>query len=275
MDIVILLYEGMTALDAIGPYEVLAQLPGAQVRFAAAARGVVRTDTRALGLVADHAVADVSSADVLVVPGGPGDALVRATPRLLDWVRTIHETTQWTTSVCSGALILGAAGLLRGLEATTHWMVRDTLREFGALPVAERVVERGKIITAAGVSAGIDMALAVVERAGAPDRVVFSSFDRESLVRLRARSDTASLAVLWHGRRLDAALPLAERVGARALHVRKDRVSPEGVLRAARAGLTVRAWTVNDPADFARLGSAGASGVFTDFPERFLHTPSL
>lgn len=169
MQIVILLYDGMTALDAIGPYEVLANLPGAEVRFAAAVQGLVRTDTRALGLMADHAVAEVASADVLVVPGGPGDALVRADPRLLAWVRAIHETTRWTTSVCSGALILGAAGLLRGLRATTHWMVRDQLREYGAEPVAERVVEQGKILTAAGVSAGIDMALRLAERAAGAD----------------------------------------------------------------------------------------------------------
>src|SRR5262245_64960298 len=107
MQIVILLYEGMTALDAIGPYEVLVNLPGAEVRFVAASRGLVRTDTRALGLMADHAVADVTSADVLLVPGGPGDALVRADARLLAWVRAVHETREWTPSGCSRELLLG------------------------------------------------------------------------------------------------------------------------------------------------------------------------
>jgi glycerophosphoryl diester phosphodiesterase len=113
--------------------------------------------------------------------------------------------------------------------------------------------------------------LAVVERAEALGRVVFSSFEPESLVRLRACSPHAEVAVLWQRPRLAAALRLAERVGARALHVRKDAVSAAGVREAAAAGLTVRAWTVNDPGDFRRLAECGVSGVFTDLPERFLH----
>ncbi len=169
MDIAILLYEGMTTLDAIGPYEVLAQLPGAEIRFVARRRGPVRVDTGALGLIASHGREDVSAADVLVVPGGPGDEDVRADPKQLDWVRAIHDTTTWTTSVCTGSLILGAAGLLRGLPATTYWAVLETLREYGAEPTSRRVVEAGKIMTAAGVSSGIDMALRLVQRIAGDD----------------------------------------------------------------------------------------------------------
>jgi putative intracellular protease/amidase len=169
MVIAILLYDGMTALDAMGPNEVLGQLPGNEVRFVAAERGLVRTDTRALGLMADHAIADVAAADVVVVPGGPGDEAVRRNPRVLEWLRAMHATTTWTTSVCTGSLILGAAGLLRGLRATTHWYSLEELRQYGAEPVRERVVEQGKIVTAAGVSAGIDMALRLLQRTAGDD----------------------------------------------------------------------------------------------------------
>jgi putative intracellular protease/amidase len=169
MVIAILLYDGMTALDAIGPYEVLAQLPGATVRFVAERPGTVRVDTGALGLVASHGIADLPGADVLVVPGGPGDALVRAKPPMLEWIRAVHATTRWTTSVCNGSLILGAAGLLRGLRATSHWMVLEELRAYGAEPTLERVVEQGRIVTAAGVSSGIDMALRLAQRIAGDD----------------------------------------------------------------------------------------------------------
>ncbi|HEX8163923.1 MAG TPA: DJ-1/PfpI family protein [Pyrinomonadaceae bacterium] len=160
MDVAILLYEGLTALDAVGPYEVLTLLPGARVRFVAKRAGTVRTDNGALALVADHGFADVGSADVVVVPGSSNstrDAMGDAAT--LEWLRAVHATTRWTTSVCSGALVLGAAGLLKGLRATTHWVALEHLRAFGAEPVHERVVREGKIVTAAGVSAGIDMAL--------------------------------------------------------------------------------------------------------------------
>ncbi len=169
MDIAILLFDRMTALDAIGPYEVLANLPGAEIKFVAETTGLKRTEHRSLGLFADYSVADVTSADVLVIPGGFGEEDVRAKPAMLEWVRAIHATTKWTTSVCTGALILGAAGILKGLDATTHWAARDILRQFGANPVKERVVERGKIITAAGVSAGIDMGLHLARRIAGDD----------------------------------------------------------------------------------------------------------
>jgi len=169
MRIVIFLYDGMTALDAIGPYDVLRQLPGAEVVFVGDTAGVKRTEAQPLGLVADRALADVTRADILVVPGGLGQERVMREPATLAWIRRIHETTTWTTSVCTGSLILAAAGLLRGLRATTHWAVLDELRQFGATPVSERVVEQGKIITAAGVSAGIDMALRLVARIAGDD----------------------------------------------------------------------------------------------------------
>jgi putative intracellular protease/amidase len=160
MNIAILLYEGLTALDAIGPYEVLTLLPDARVQFVAKNAGAVRTDSGALALVADYSFADVVSADVVVVPGSSNSTRAAMEDQVtLEWLRAVHETTRWTTSVCSGALVLAATGLLTGLKATTHWVALEHLRAFGAEPVHERVVREGKIITAAGVSAGIDMAL--------------------------------------------------------------------------------------------------------------------
>ncbi len=164
MRITFLIFDNLTALDAIGPYEVLCRLPGAEVMFVGETAGIKRTDPSSLGLVADRSIAEVDSTDILVVPGGRGEEQVREKPHMLDWVRRMHETTQWTTSVCTGALVLGAAGLLKGLPATTHWASLEKLRDFGAEPRSERLVEHGKIITAAGVSAGIDMALHLARR---------------------------------------------------------------------------------------------------------------
>jgi transcriptional regulator GlxA family with amidase domain len=164
MDIAIPLFDRFTALDAIGPYETLSRLPGARVTFVAAEPGPVLTDNRMLSLVAERALADLPNPEIVVVPGGIGTRAVMNDAELVDWVRTAHETTQWTCSVCTGSLVLGAAGLLDGLEATTHWMAMDTLASTGALPTGRRVVEQGKIITAAGVSAGIDMGLTLAAR---------------------------------------------------------------------------------------------------------------
>ena len=169
MKIAILLYEGFTALDAVGPYEVLARLPGADVTFVAAERGVVTSDTGFLRLVATARLDEVAQADIVLVPGGPGDEAVRAHAPTLEWLRRLHEGTTWTTSVCTGALILGAAGLLRGARATTHWAYFDALRGYGADAVKARAVEDGKLVTAAGVSAGIDMALRLVQRVAGDD----------------------------------------------------------------------------------------------------------
>ncbi len=159
MEIAILLYDRLTALDAIGPYEVLSRLPGARARFVAVEPGPITTDNGMLTLVAEGSLADASAPDIVLVPGGPGEVATRAGGPALDWLRAVHETSAWTTSVCTGSLILAAAGLLEGKRATSHWLALEQLRELGAEPVSERVVFDGKIVTAAGVSAGIDMAL--------------------------------------------------------------------------------------------------------------------
>ncbi len=164
MEIAILLFDGITALDAVGPYEALAMLPEASVRFVAPETGVKRAArSGALALVADHTLADVPHPDVVLVPGGPGEADIRKDERVLDWLRSAHETSRWTTSVCTGALTLAAAGVLDGVEATTHWSSMDDLAALGAKPVHDQVVVRGKVVTAAGVSAGIDMALRLAQ----------------------------------------------------------------------------------------------------------------
>jgi putative intracellular protease/amidase len=150
MDITCLLFDGLTALDVVGPYEVLQRLPEANVQFVAREAGPVRTDTGFLALVADAAWSDVKSSEVLVVPGGFATRALEEDAELLAWIRAIDATTTWTTSVCTGAMLLAAAGLLQGKEATTHWASLDRLAEYGAIPARERVVTQGKIMTAAG-----------------------------------------------------------------------------------------------------------------------------
>ena len=169
MQISILIFDGITALDAIGPYEVLRNVPGWEVAFVGKEAGEVRTEDGALGLIVDHAIADRRSADILLVPGGEGNRALMEDEAVLDWVREVDRGTKWTTSVCTGSLVLGAAGLLAGKRATGHWLYLDPLREFGAEPVGGRWVEDGKVITAAGVSAGIDMALHLVGREAGPE----------------------------------------------------------------------------------------------------------
>jgi len=164
MDIAIPLFDGITALDAIGPYEVLSRLPGARVRFVAETPGPKRTDNKQLTLIADEALSAVPPPEIIMVPGGFGTRRLMTPNPLLDWIRAAHETSQWTTSVCTGSLLLGAAGLLKGLDATTHWAAMDDLAGLGARPTLQRVVFQGKIVTAAGVSSGIDMALTLAAR---------------------------------------------------------------------------------------------------------------
>jgi transcriptional regulator GlxA family with amidase domain len=162
MEIALLVFDGLTALDAIGPFEVLSRLPGAEVRLTAKERGPISTGRGNLRLIAEHDLSEITAPDILVVPGGGGTRALMSDEELLDWIRSVHRHTRWTTSVCTGALLLGAAGLLDGLRATTHWLEMDTIASQGAEPTGERVVREGKIITAAGVSSGIDMALTLV-----------------------------------------------------------------------------------------------------------------
>lgn len=158
MQIAILLFDGLVALDAIGPYDVLKLVPGADVRFVAAQPGEVATDGP-LKLVADASFDDVPHPDVIVVPGGPGALAAGGDEATLTWLRSAHDHTRYTTSVCWGSELLGVAGLLDGVPATSHWLVLDELAGHGAIPVDERVVVSDRILTSAGVSAGIDMAL--------------------------------------------------------------------------------------------------------------------
>ncbi|HEU4944361.1 MAG TPA: DJ-1/PfpI family protein [Solirubrobacterales bacterium] len=169
MRVAILIFEKLTALDAIGPYEVLRSVPGWEVMFVGPEKGAVRTDCGALGLSVDHSLAEVTEADIVLVPGGDGNRPLLQNEAVLSWLRRIDEGTKWTTSVCTGSLVLGAAGLLEGKRATSHWLFLEQLRAFGANPVGGRYVEDGKVVTAAGVSAGIDMALHLVGRETAPE----------------------------------------------------------------------------------------------------------
>ena len=164
MQIAIALYDRLTLLDAIGPYSVLSRIPGAEVTFVAESLDPIRPDVGTPTLVPDATFADLPTPDVVVVPGGPGRRRIAENESLVAWVRGAHPTTTWTTSVCTGAYALAAAGVLDGLPATTHWATLDGLAEYGATPVSQRVVEVGKVMTAAGVSAGIDMGLTLAAR---------------------------------------------------------------------------------------------------------------
>jgi putative intracellular protease/amidase len=169
VQIAILLFDRLTALDAVGPYEVLSRLPDAQVTFVAERPGPKHTDTGRLALVADAALTELPHPEVVLVPGGPGQAALMEEGPVHEWLRSAHRRSTWTASVCTGSLILAAAGLLGGKRATSHWTALEELGRLGAEPVAERVVFDGKLVTAAGVSAGIDMALALAARiAGEP-----------------------------------------------------------------------------------------------------------
>ena len=165
MQVAIALFPRNTALDSIGPYEVLQRVPCIDVVFVGQRRGEVRTDNGMLGLMCDATFDEVTQPDVLLVPGGVGTRTLLRDEAMLDWVREVHRHTRFTTSVCTGSLVLAAAGLLDGLTATTHWSTQDILGSLGAVYTRERVVEHlpQRIITAAGVSSGIDMALRLVE----------------------------------------------------------------------------------------------------------------
>jgi len=206
MQIAILLFDRFTVLDAIGPYQVLSGLPGADVIFAAERPGPVRDEEGSLLISARAGLSDVPRPDIIVVPGGPGQNDQMQDGPVHEWLRAADQATTWTTSVCTGSLVLAAAGLLTGRRATTHWLAMDDLGQLGATPVTERVVFDGKYVTAAGVSSGIDMGLTLAGRiagdnmaqaiqlmieydpqppydAGSPDRAPAEITDR-----LRARS---------------------------------------------------------------------------------------
>ncbi|MFE0516371.1 DJ-1/PfpI family protein [Streptomyces sp. NPDC058964] len=164
MQIAIVVYDRFTALDVVGPYEMLSRLPDAETVFVAEEAGPVRTDTGSLAVTADKSLAEVPGPDIVVVSGGPGQSALMEHAPLLDWLRAADATSTWTTSVCTGSLLLAAAGLLEGRRATSHWLALEQLRRFGAEPTGQRVVFDGKYVTAAGVSSGIDMGLALLGR---------------------------------------------------------------------------------------------------------------
>jgi putative intracellular protease/amidase len=164
MEIAILIYDRFTALDAVGPYEVLSRLPGAKVSFIAEETGPVRTDTGQLTLLVETALDRLASPQVVLVPGGPGQAALMEDGPVHEWLRAADKASQWTTSVCTGSLILGAAGVLAGKRATSNWQALEQLGAFGVEVVEERVVFDGKYATSAGVTAGIDMALALAAK---------------------------------------------------------------------------------------------------------------
>jgi putative intracellular protease/amidase len=164
MKIAILLYERVTPLDAIGPYDVLRRIPAADVTFVAEQPGPKRAEGGSVALLAEHPLAELPDPELVLVPGGGGQSELMHEGPLLEWLRAAHRTSTWTASVCTGSLLLAAAGLLTGKRATSHWLALEELGRLGARPTPERVVFDGKIVTAAGVSAGIDMALALAAR---------------------------------------------------------------------------------------------------------------
>jgi putative intracellular protease/amidase len=164
MQIAILLYDRFTVLDAIGPYQVLSGIPDAEVTFVAERPGPIRDQVGSLVLSAPAGLADVPRPDIVVVPGGPGQNDQMQDGPVHEWLRAADQASTWTTSVCTGSLILAGAGLLAGRRATSHWTALDELASLGATPVRERVVFDGKYVTAAGVSAGIDMGLTLAGR---------------------------------------------------------------------------------------------------------------
>jgi putative intracellular protease/amidase len=164
MQIAIPLYDRFTALDAIGPYEVLSRLPDSRVTFIGTEAGPYKTDNGMLTILAEASLEDLPNPEIICVPGGWGTREAIHDERLVSWIRAAHETSEWTTSVCTGSLLLAAAGVLDGVNATCHWLELETLGEMGASPTGRRVVEEGKVVTAAGVSSGIDMALVLMAK---------------------------------------------------------------------------------------------------------------
>jgi transcriptional regulator GlxA family with amidase domain len=236
--IAIVVYPGFTALDFIGPYEVLRNVPDAEVRFVWHEPGPIAADSGVLLVGATHTFDETPAPDVLLIPGGMTTFEHARDEKLLDWVRRVHATTTWTASVCSGSLILAAAGLLSGRRATSHWMVLPMLRTFGVTPVGdERIVSDGKLLTAAGVSAGIDLGLwlagqlAGAARAEAVQLVIEYDpqppFDSGHLTKASAATKAAAAALLTvdtvrHGQ----LAPQARLLWDRAIHTLRSRRTP-------------------------------------------------
>ena len=166
MRLSIVIFDGVTSLDAIGGYEVLSRIPGIEVEFVGLRRGVVAADTRALGLLAYRALSEVERTDILYVPGGPGGVPLETDETFLGHLRRLDATSTWTVSVCNGGALLAAAGLLKGRKATTNWFYQHRLAEFGATFVPERYHRDGKYVTGAGVSASIDTGLFLIQLIG-------------------------------------------------------------------------------------------------------------
>jgi transcriptional regulator GlxA family with amidase domain len=169
VDVVILLYDGVGTVEALGPHAVLRRLPGARVRFVSEEPGPQLGHDPAVTLLADFHLSHATSPDIVVVPGGFGEPRLVEDSELLRWLRQVHPTSRWTMASSTGSVLLAAAGLLRGQEATTHWLAHDLLRSHGARPVSRRVVEQGKVITCIGASAALEMALVVAEREAGPE----------------------------------------------------------------------------------------------------------
>ena len=215
VQVVIPVFANFTALDSIGPYEVLQRVPSIDVTFIGHQRGEVRSENGFLGVTADATYEDFPQPDVLVFPGGVGTRKLVHDERVVEWVRNVHRTTTFTTSVCTGSLVLGAAGILKGLTATTHWACYPELEAQGAIPTAQRVVEHldKRIITAAGVSSGIDMALRLVEllidRTAAEAAQLMIEYDPQppfdcgSMAKATAQNDDIMLRVIEYAQLRD------------------------------------------------------------------------
>jgi transcriptional regulator GlxA family with amidase domain len=158
MDIAFLLFDNVNALDVAGPCEVLSKIPGTAIKYVSKQPGIIKTDIQ-LEITADYSIKDVEKTDMLIIPGGPGVSVVAEDTEILNWIRNIHETTTWTVSIWTGAILLAIAGILKEVKCTTHWVKLPTLKNFGAKPQKQRFVIDGKVATSAGVSAGIDLAL--------------------------------------------------------------------------------------------------------------------
>jgi len=170
MQIVIYIYNGMTMLDAIGPYEVLRNLKDVNIKFVSKQKGEITADSHFIYINSKYSIDEISSADILLIPGSTIGFIREMKDRtVLSWIKKMDEQTQKTVTVCTGSMILAATGLLKGKKATSHWKPINLLSEFGAIPTRERIIEEGKYITAAGVSAGIDMALYLVDLLEGPE----------------------------------------------------------------------------------------------------------